>query len=194
MSWFLIYPGREEQPSPANTCTERQRVGREETQSRFNSLVNYNLPRGAPSTPLSSSISQKKGMEHEAPGCQALSLQGRLAVVLWGKCELEEWHLQPGVLPAPLHPLLIHASTPPHPPSPAVSWAPRQGLCRGIQNKELARSSLPLGLPGSQHSSSLLLICPYEEPLWPLRAWSTPSESCTQREQGLSSDFHRPGA
>ena len=60
---------------------------------------------------------------------------------------------------------------------------PGQGLCRGVQNEELARSSLPLGHPGSQHSSSLLLIPPHRV-LWPLKGWSTPSKSCTQGSKG----------
>ena len=60
MAWFLTYPGREGS-SQALGIPQRQRVGREETRSRSSSLVNYPLPRGALSTPLSTSISQERG-------------------------------------------------------------------------------------------------------------------------------------
>lgn len=185
VSWFLIYLGREGS-SQALRILQRQRVGREETQSRFNSLVNYNLPRGAPSTPPSSSISQKRGAWNtRRPQAARLFLSRQTSgCTFGGKCGLGGGTCSLGsyLLPSTL---CLFMQVPTFTCLPLLCpRLPGQGLCRGIQNEELARSSLPLGLPGGQHSSSLLLIRPHKEPLWPLRAWSTPSESCTQRSKG----------
>ena len=129
VAWFLTYPGREGS-SRVLGILQRQRVGREETQSRFNSLVNYNLPRGALSTPLSSSISQKRGAWNtRRPQAARLFLSRRASgCTFGGKCELRGGTCSLGILPASQHPLLIHANTHPHLPSSAVSWAPRAGL------------------------------------------------------------------
>lgn len=173
VSWFLIYPGREGS-SQALRILQRQRVGREETQSRFNSLVNYNLPRGAPSTPLSSSISQKRGAWNtRRPEAARLFLSRQTSGCTFGrKCELGGGTCSLGSYLLPCT-LCLFMQVPTLTRLPLLyPGLPGQGLCRGIQNEELARSS------------SLLLIRPYEEPLWPLRAWSTPSESCTQRSKG----------
>lgn len=107
--------------------------------------------------------------------------QGRLAVVLLGKCELGVAPAA-GVLPAPLHPLLIHASTHPSPPSPAVSWAPRAGL---MQRNPKMRNWPGLPCPWDSRQSTLLqsvLIRPCERaPSGPLKPGAPHSESCTQR-------------
>lgn len=116
VSWFLIYPSREGS-SQALRILQRQRVGREETQSRFNSLVNYNLPRGAPSTPLPLPFLRKE--EHGIRGGPRLPgsfSQGRLAVVLLGG------NVNLGVAPAAWGPTCSPAPfaySCKYPPSPA---------------------------------------------------------------------------
>ena len=131
------------------------RAQREETQSRLSSLVNSNLPRGAPSTPLSSSVSQRRGARNKRRPQAARPFLSRKTsgCASGGKCELGGGTCSP----APLHPLLIHANTHPHIySSPAVCWDPWAGLMQRSPKCRTAQA-LPLGLPGSECSSCLLL-------------------------------------
>lgn len=140
---------------------------------RFSSSVNQKLPKeSAVHIPSPLHFSKEHGDKAATAGLPSPFPHGEpMAVLLWGECELRAGVPRAGVLSAPTHPLLIHATPPPCVHSQVCSML--DSLDRGYREESKQRKwpglALPLGLPDSKHFQPALLPSSKESPEEPLK-------------------------